>query len=365
MPGTPEHLVWSATIPDLKPGEDLKYWVFSGSKERFTASTHAPKSPSQPVRFAVYGDTGRNTKGQREVAFQISRTAPDFAVVTGDIVYPNGRISEYRKNWFPIMNSDKKDLASGAPLLRSILHVGVAGNHDTAYRSLSNYPDGLAYYLYWLQPSGGPDIDVKTSGPDASRKALFEGSERRLNSRANFAFAYGDAYWIALDANTYANWSSAKLKGWLEGELKKAQKYTWKFVTFHQPPYHSSKKHQSDTMMRSSHDLFVRYGVDVVFCGHVHNYQRTVPMGIGAKLDRAFDGAKQTRPNGVIYVVTGAGGAELYDQMMADQPKTWQPWTAVYKAGYSFTLCDLDRKQLTIRQVSDKGNTLDQFVIQK
>ena len=349
MPGTPAHWVWSATISGLKSGESVTYSLLSGPKQVFTGSTHAPKETGESTRFVVYGDTGRDTKGQRQVAKGIFGVNADYAVVVGDIVYPNGRISDYRKCWFPIMNGD-------TPLLSSLLHVGVTGNHDTAYRDLTKYPDGLAYYAYWKQPAGGPDINVKTSGPNESRKALFEAAGRRLNSRANFSFAQGDAYWIVLDSNTYANWKTPELRSWLETELKRAQKYTWKFVTFHHPPFHSSKKHAEDNMMRSSTDLFNRYGVDIVFCGHVHNYQRSYPLDTKGK---------RTTGKGVVYVVTGAGGAELYDQTRADKHSIWKPWTEVYKAGYSFTLVELNHRRLTLQQVGAKGETLDRFTIQK
>ena len=72
--------------------------------------------------------------------------------------------------------------------------------------------------------------------------------------------------------------------------------------------------------------------VDIVFAGHVHNYQRTYPLtfapdNFGSQLvagannirtgktvngrwtlDKDFNGKKNTKPNGVIYIVTGAGG---------------------------------------------------------
>ena len=36
-------------------------------------------------------------------------------------------------------------------------------------------------------------------------------------------------------------------------------------------------------------------------------------------LDKAYDGTAQTAPEGIIYLVTGAGGAKLYD---TDQPRS-------------------------------------------
>jgi len=85
--------------------------------------------------------------------------------------------------------------------------------------------------------------------------------------------------------------------------------------------------------MRVLSPLLEQLGVDMVFHGHEHNYQRTRPLRFrpnsesAAKkpgeakrmvpgaftVDRNFDGRAETKPNGVIYVTTGAGGKHLYD----------------------------------------------------
>src|SRR5256885_6468976 len=43
-------------------------------------------------------------------------------------------------------------------------------------------------------------------------------------------------------------------------------------------------------------------------------------------LDKKFDGATRTKPDGVIYLVTGAGGARVYNPEQQDAPATWQPF---------------------------------------
>src|SRR5262245_34645263 len=113
---------------------------------------------------------------------------------------------------------------------------------------------------------------------------------------------------------------------------------------FHQPGFDSSKAHFTEQQMRLAADVFEQQGVDVVFTGHVHNYQRSYPLKFLLKLDgdpklakdgvlhtpreysgtnpftidddytfdRSFDGVTRTRPLYPIYIVTGAGGAGLY-----------------------------------------------------
>jgi uncharacterized repeat protein (TIGR01451 family) len=69
------------------------------------------------------------------------------------------------------------------------------------------------------------------------------------------------------------------------------------------------------------------HGVNLVFNGHEHNYQRTLPLraleGVAAapttagapvvELDSNFDGLENTVPDGVIYLVEGAGGDKDFD----------------------------------------------------
>src|SRR5262249_60843074 len=67
-------------------------------------------------------------------------------------------------------------------------------------------------------------------------------------------------------------------------------------------------------------------GVTMVFNGHEHNYQRTVPLRALAnvtsapipgvpqvEIDKAFDGGANTVPDGVLYFVEGAGGNRDFD----------------------------------------------------
>jgi hypothetical protein len=118
----------------------------------------------------------------------------------------------------------------------------------------------------------------------------------------------------------------------------------------------------------------------VVFAGHVHNYQRSFPLTFAAKpsgfnkttgelagewtLDKKYDGKSNTKPNGVIYLVTGAGGAKLYNPEQEDKREGWQTFTDKYHAiTNSMTVVDVKGKQLTIKQVAVNGDEIDHFVI--
>ena len=56
---------------------------------------------------------------------------------------------------------------------------------------------------------------------------------------ANFSFDYGNAHWVVLDSNPYADWTDSALREWVERDLARAKGATWKFVAFHHPGFNS------------------------------------------------------------------------------------------------------------------------------
>lgn len=137
--------------------------------------------------------------------------------------------------------------------------------------------------------------------------------------------------------------------------------------------------------MRLLTGIFEECGVDIVWSGHAHLYERSYPLKfaitpkadgslIGAdgsvdgkwQLDRKFDGATVTKPDGVIYLVTGAGGAKLQEQHLPLAHQSWLESTAKHVAElHSFTVCDVDGSTLTLRQISLEGDELEKLVITK
>ena len=65
-----------------------------------------PKAADQPYRFVTFGDCGADTPEQRQIALRTFNLKPDFVMITGDIVYSKGLISEYRTKFWPIYNAD-------------------------------------------------------------------------------------------------------------------------------------------------------------------------------------------------------------------------------------------------------------------
>jgi hypothetical protein len=91
----------------------------------------------------------------------------------------------------------------------------------------------------------------------------------------------------------------------------KSSNEEWKIFYFHHPLYSDGVKHGPALELRVLLEpILIRYGVDVVFSGHDHVYERLKPQ------------------SGITYFVTGAGGQEV---------RSLQPSAAEWDRGYSRT----------------------------
>ncbi|MBN9500383.1 MAG: hypothetical protein BGO01_17210 [Armatimonadetes bacterium 55-13] len=379
------HRVYIAVLKDYKPGQKVSYRLESGTEVLYKDTFMAPKGAKQDYTFAVFGDCGSGEPPQAEIAYQTYRLKPDLLLLTGDLVYNRGLITEYRKNFYPYYTPEVASPKNGANILGNTLVAAAPGNHDILHRALDTSPDALAYFYYWSQPLNGPLGDVGNpstptlSGADARKDAFLKNAGPNYPRMANFSFDYGNAHITSLDANPYVDWSDPKIRAWLKADLAKGANKTWRFVMFHHPGFHSSPSHQGEKQMRQVADLFEEGKVDVVFAGHVHNYQRTFPIQVGEKkgkdkaelakddwpVDKSYDGLKNTKPKGVIYLVDGAGGNDLYNPELNGKPELWKPFQANYLAEFSLSIVEIKGKTFTLRQIDRQGKQIDQIKITK
>ena len=367
------HRIYRSVLRHLAPGQRLPYRLKLGGQVVFESTAQARKAGAH--RLVVFGDAANGSKEQSAIAQAVAATQPDAVFITGDLVYGRGRASEYRDHFFPVYNSE------AAPLLRSIPFIGVVGNHDVPF---AQWPDASAFFAYWSLPLNGPAL--KAGEPNAApakagvHDAMVAAAGPAFPRMGSFSFDYGQVHWTVLDSNRYADWESPALKAWLEADLKAAQHATWRIVALHHPLFQSAKSHEEDQWMRPISRLLEKYHVDLVLAGHVHNYQRTAPLRfqptkIGERgrpvegnfqVDEAFDGQTHTRAQGIIHIVTGAGGAELYDPWQTDAKTSWQPWTRAFVSDqHSFTVLDVDGKTLKLRQLNAAGRELDAITMTK
>lgn len=391
LPGVEPWRSWSASLAPLATGTTAWYRVLRNGDVVFSSFARTRKTRSQAARFAIFGDAAEGTPEQKAIAWQAWRQAPDCMFITGDVVYPYGRLSDYRRNFFPVYNADEGSPATGAPLLRTVPTWSVVGNHDsgttgrTDVRNLERFPDGLSWFLVWSLPLNGPLVSPvqgeapQVLAPPATRDAFVQAASPAYPRMGNYSFDFGHTHWTVLDGNDYMDWTKPHLRAWVRDDLLAARDATWRLVAVHQAPFHSSSHHADEQRMRLLADVFEQGRVDVVLSGHVHDYERSRPIRFHAgrlatdakgrvegeiAVDRRYDGRKETRPQGIIYIVTGAGGARLDSKELEGKPTTWQPYTArVVTRRHSMTLMDASDRSLVFRQLADDGSEVDQFVV--
>jgi 3',5'-cyclic AMP phosphodiesterase CpdA len=218
--------------------------------------------------------------------------APDFVLHTGDMV-ENGLVADQWTTFFAV----ERDLMRQAPL------YGVLGNHEA---------NSALYFDAFHLP----------------------GNERW------YSFDYGNVHLVALEVDGYASIAPGSEQiAWLENDLAQTAQ-PWKVVFFHIPPY-SSGAHGSDLTVRAALEpIFIRYGVDLVFNGHDHDYERSVA-------------------NDIVYIVTGGGGAPLYPQVNSN------PASVYFTSTHHSVLVNVIGSTLSVSGVRSDGAHFDEFTLSK
>jgi hypothetical protein len=298
----------AVSLTGLAAGTTYAYRVTGGG--RVLAEGHTFRTSladgDAPFTFAVLGDSGRGGAPQYAVAERLKAMRPDLVLHTGDVVYPAGEARRFDDRYF----RPYRDLIASIPFFLSL------GNHDVATAN------GQAYLDAFDLPSNNPE-----------------------RTKRYYSFDYGNARFIALDSNQ-APGPGGPMFAWLAAELARPPKF-WTFVFFHHPPY-SSGKHGSQLGVRQVWSpLFERAAVAVVFNGHDHTYERTVPV-------RDFEPAGP----GVVYVVTGGGGGELYNVGRS-------AWTAHSASVHHVVRVEVRGCALDLQAVATDGAVFDRASIDR
>jgi len=201
-------------------------------------------------------------------------------------------------------------------------------------------------------------------------------------AKTYYSFDLNNVHFVFMDPYMNYNLGSAQYQ-FIENDLRNAfnnPNIHWTFVVEHIPMYTSPSKHPADSTIRDIyHPLFDKYGVDLVFSGDNHNYQRTFPL----KYNNNNDGeSSSTNPiiadknqnnynadNGVIYLITGTGGRSHYEI------KEQAPFVATQDDKH-FGFLNIDINDKTLKATFDandegmgyysidyKRNTIDEFTI--
>lgn len=284
----------SVTLKTLIPSTEYYYRVVSGQDKSEDNTFKTTVRLFKPFILAVYGDTRTNQNDHRAVVNQMIQHKPDLVLNTGDLVENGNVLSQW-----DIFFDTTKDLMKNVPYYPSL------GNHENNSQN---------YYDFFYLPEGG-------------------GKEKEQW----YSFNYGNAHIVSLDSNVR---SSAEQLGWLEEDLARvADKVQWIFAFFHNPPYSSSSHGSEYLLLANWIELFEKYGVDMVFNGHDHIYERSLS-------------------NDIWYIVAGGGGAPLYAVNQKPNPKQVYAETVLHFCKISIT-----GSQLNYEMIRADGTVGDTFTI--
>ena len=393
---------YAAHITGLDAGTRYAYRVAMGGETLIEGYFTTRKKPGQKTRFVAFGDNSYGDISDRMIAYQTYQAKPDFVMNTGDNVYEDGLVNEYARYFFPVYNANIAEARTGAPLLRSVPFYTVLANHDVHGKDENKHPvadfnvnpDSLGYFTCMHLPQNGPNPPQPPPlvGKDELINVFTKVAGARFPRTANYSFDYGDAHFLCLDSNLYVNPNNKALQDWIMQDLAQSAA-PWKFVVYHHPAFNVGQEHYNEQQMRVLSPILERGGVQIALHGHEHNYQRTKPFrfapkdtsnaaNVGTKkrqipgtftVDRTFDGIKNTRPEGIIYITTGAGGKHLYDTECNNNPKLWlhaeddniDYLARMVSDRHSLTVFDMDSRSLHIAQIDQWGQIIDQIKLTK
>jgi predicted MPP superfamily phosphohydrolase len=250
------------------------------------------------VKFAVLGDTGTGGSDQYAVGKQMMNFKAKFpfelAIMLGDNLYGGESPRDYNK---------KFELPYKPLLDAKVKFYAALGNHDDPNQRMYKQFNMNGERYYTFKPS--------------------------LTSNVRF---------FALDSN----YMDPKQLEWLEKELAGSGS-DWKIPYFHHPMY-ASGMHGSDEILKGQLEpLFMKYGVNVVFTGHEHFYERIKPQ------------------KGIQYFVEGSSAKLRKGDI---NPRTGL--TAFgYDSGYTFMLIEITGDELYFQTITEQGKTIDSGVVKK
>jgi 3',5'-cyclic AMP phosphodiesterase CpdA len=159
-----------------------------------------------------------------------------------------------------------------------------------------------------------------------------------MHGERYYTFATGSVRFLALDSNLL---DPLQLT-WVETTLRSAGE-PWKIAYFHHPLYSDGGRHGSEVELRVKLEpFFVRYGVNVVYSGHDHVYERLVPQ------------------KGITYFVAGASG-----ELRKGDLKRSTTTAAGFDQDRSFMLNEVAGDDLFFQVISRTGMTVDSGVIHR
>lgn len=311
------------TLTGLEPGRRYFYRVRSGSEPGAAVSpvySFRTLPATGDLDLVLLGDSGAGSAAQflvaQQMARQIAQVPADLIVHLGDVIYPN----------FSFGRTDTRCLSVYRGLLRTTPFYFTWGNHDL-------YAGPGPFLAAFRQPTNS--VSAADHLAEGTRPEYF------------YSFDAGEVHFVVLFwpySDQYAMKEGGAQWRWLSDDLAASRK-PWKFLMLHHPVNTSGGHRFDDRNLNRIPDrlevadrlmpLAARYGVQMIFSGHDHNYERFHPI------------------QGTHTVVTGGGGIILYGLTEKD------PNSAVFEPRWHFTSVQLRSDTLRMCAVDWEGRVFD------
>ncbi len=271
-----------------------------------------------PFRFVVFGDSRGGAIGSPNLEHEAAIAAiidesPALYFNTGDLVSAGANLD----NWAYFFTAEH-DLMAHVPL------YPIFGNHEDDEENGLTGDDNWGRYF---------------APPDANRHPTY------------YSFDYLNAHFVVIDVEKWETLLVPDIlqNGWLRDDLDAANenpKTNFTFAFLHEPPFSYKEGRTGNTAtLLILNPIFRDYGVDAVFEGHDHFYARH-EMG------------------GINHIVTGGGGAPLYDFQPWPQPQTMPGYHAHDKSNH-YMVIDLEPEIATLRSFRLDGTLIDEFTLER
>ncbi|HAM72375.1 MAG TPA: hypothetical protein DCM86_12095 [Verrucomicrobiales bacterium] len=354
----------SFKLDGLTPG--TRYYYACATDTRIDVSGpeyHFTTAPADhpPTRIWAIGDSGTaiyNANPRRVMKGFLADSGPreaDVWLMLGDNAYDTGTDATYQSAVFDVF----PELLRSTPLWPTI------GNHDVVE----------------LDPAARlPYLDIFDLPTNGEIGGVPSGTERY------YSFDRSNIHFVCLDSETSLSISPTAMLSWLRADLA-ANTNEWLVAFWHSPPY-SHGTHNSDQedflirMREKVVPILESNGVDLILCGHSHNYERSYLLDGHYGLSSTFkpsmardagDGSEEgsgpylkasdghTGHEGAVYVVAGnAGWTGEGGYGALDHPAMYM---GVNELGS--LVIDVDGPRLDLRFLRMDGVTADRFTILK
>jgi 3',5'-cyclic AMP phosphodiesterase CpdA len=253
--------------------------------------------PNRPgtVKFAVLGDNGTGDRPQYDVAAQMAVAHAafpfDLVLMLGDNFYGSqgaeDLVRKFEQPYKPLLDA-------------GVRFQAVVGNHDE--------PDTVHY------------------------------APLNMGGQRYYSFSRGDVRFFALDSNAV----DPKQIAWVRAALASSPE-RWKIAYFHHALYSNAGRHGTTVDVRLLLEpLLVAHGVDVVFSGHDHVYERLRPQ------------------QGITYFVVGSGG-----KLRRGDLRPSATTAAGFDQDNAFLLAEIDGDTMSFDVISRTGRSVDAGVIRR